>query len=151
MKLALFFLAEYAHMITASALMVAIFFGGYLVPGWDWLNNDGSFIAMGCRMGVTAFKVFLVICIYMIIRWTLPRFRFDQLMRLAWKALVPMTMAMVAVQGVILYTGWSQWVSLPANGLILVVGAIVGAASGKQITGRQHSLQRPARLGVQRG
>lgn len=151
LKLAMFFLAEYAHMITSSALMVVIFFGGYLVPGWDWLNNDGSFLAMCCRMGVMASKIFLVICFYMIVRWTLPRFRFDQLMRLAWKALVPMTMAMVAVQGVILYAGWSQWVSLPANGLILVVGAFVGAASGRQITGRQLSLQQRGRLGVQRG
>ncbi len=141
MKLALFFLAEYAHMITASALMVAIYFGGYLVPGWDWLNNDGSAFAMLCRMGVTAFKVFLVICVYMIIRWTLPRFRFDQLMRLAWKALVPMTMIMVAVQGIIIYTGWSQWVSLAANVAILVFGALLGAASGRPITGRQLSLQ----------
>ncbi|HKQ47618.1 MAG TPA: NADH-quinone oxidoreductase subunit NuoH [Phycisphaerae bacterium] len=151
MKLALFFLAEYAHMITSSALMVAIFFGGYLVPGWDWLNNDGSFLAMCCRMGVTAFKVFLVICVYMIVRWTLPRFRFDQLMRLAWKGLVPMTMGIVAVQGIILYAGWPQWFALPANVMILFIGAFVGAASGKQITGRQLSLPARARWGVQHG
>jgi NADH-quinone oxidoreductase subunit H len=151
MKLALFFLAEYAHMITSSALMVAIFFGGYLVPGWDWLNTSDSFLAMCCRIGVTSFKVFLVICVYMIIRWTLPRFRFDQLMRLAWKGLVPMTMGIVAVQGLILYNGWPQWIALPANVLILLLGAFVGAASGKQITGRQLSLQTRARWSVQHG
>lgn len=148
MKLALFFLAEYAHMITAGALMVAAYFGGYLIPGWDWLNNDGSTFAMLCRMGVTAIKIFLVICFYMIIRWTLPRFRFDQLMRLAWTALVPMSMALVAVQGIILYAGWSQWIALPANLAILVFGAFFGAASGRPITGRQTSLQL-RRRGVQ--
>jgi NADH-quinone oxidoreductase subunit H len=151
LKLAMFFLAEYAHMITASALMVAMYFGGYLVPGWRWLNEDGSLLAALCRMGVTSFKIFLVICVYMIVRWTLPRFRFDQLMRLAWKGLVPMTMGIVAVQGIILYAGWSQWVSLPANGLILVVAAFVGAAGGKQVTGRQLSLRSRGRLGVQHG
>ncbi len=142
MKLALFFLAEYAHMITNSAFMVALFFGGYLIPGWTWLNEDPSWIAMLLRIGVFAGKIAILIGLYMVIRWTLPRFRYDQLMRFAWKSLVPMCLALVVLQVAILYLGWSQWWALPGNVLIVIVGAFVGANSGSPITGRQQSLMR---------
>jgi NADH-quinone oxidoreductase subunit H len=141
MKLALFFLAEYAHMITSSALMVALFFGGYLVPGWKWLNGDMSVWAMLGRMTVFGAKVFLVICMYMIIRWTIPRLRFDQLMRLAWKSLVPMAMAIVTIQGIVLYFRMSQWWTLVGNVAVLLAGAVIGSMMDRPITGRQLSLQ----------
>ena len=140
MKLALFFLAEYAHMITASAFMVAMFFGGYLIPGWRWLNEDLSAGAMVARMLVYGGKVFLVICFYMLVRWTLPRLRFDQLMRLAWKSLVPMGLGLVAIQALIIYCGCSQWWSLAGNILVLAVAAAAGAIRHEPITGRQQSL-----------
>lgn len=142
MKLALFFLAEYAHMITSSALIVCLYFGGFLIPGWEWLNTSESAWAMLARMCVMAGKVFLFICLYMIIRWTLPRFRFDQLMRLAWKSLVPLTMALVVVQVLIIYNGLSPWWALAANAAVLLVGGGVSILGGKKITGRQHSLRR---------
>jgi NADH-quinone oxidoreductase subunit H len=129
-------------MITSSALMVGLFFGGYLVPGWDWLNTSETAGAMIARVCVTCAKVFLFICVYMLVRWTLPRFRFDQLMRLAWKSLVPLTMALVAVQVVIVYLGCSPWWALFANAVLLIIGGVAGLASGKPITGRQHSLLR---------
>ena len=140
LKLALFFLAEYAHMITSSALMISMFFGGYRIPGWDWLNTSPTAGAMLMRLVAFGFKIFLFICMYMLIRWTIPRFRFDQLMRLAWKSLVPMTMVIAAWQGVILFMGWPQWTSLPANILVLIVAGYFGLASGKPVTGRQRSL-----------
>lgn len=141
LKLALFFLAEYSHMITSSALMISMFFGGYLVPGWTWLNQAPTWGAMVMRLAVFGFKIFLFIFAYMLIRWTIPRFRFDQLMRLAWKCLVPMTMGLAALQGVILYAGWPQWWALPGNVMILLAAAFLGAASGRPVTGRQQSLQ----------
>jgi NADH-quinone oxidoreductase subunit H len=142
LKLAMFFLAEYAHMITSSALMVAMFFGGYLVPGWDWVNGSSTPGAMLCRMAVFGAKVGLFICVYMLIRWTIPRFRFDQLMRLAWKSLVPLSTGLVAVQGVIVYTGCSPWWATACNaGLLLLAGAL-GVAGGRPVTGRQQSLER---------
>lgn len=142
MKLAMFFLAEYAHMITSSAFIVCLYFGGSLIPGWDWLNTSQTAGAMFARMGVLMGKVFLFICMYMFIRWTLPRFRFDQLMRLAWKSLVPMTMALVVVQVLIIYFDASAWWALAANAGLMVFGAFVGMFSGSVITGRQHSLRR---------
>lgn len=140
MKLALFFLAEYAHMITASALMVAIFFGGYLIPGWTWLNESQTAFAMLARMGVFSSKIALFICMYMVIRWTLPRFRYDQLMRLAWKSLIPMGMALVLLQVWILYRDLPQWYSTVGNVMIVAVAALWGAMANRPITGRQRSL-----------
>lgn len=146
MKLALFFLAEYAHMITSSAIMVTMFFGGYLVPGWKWLNEDASVWAMLGRVSVLGVKIFFVICLYMLIRWTIPRFRFDQLMRIAWKGLVPIGMALVALQILILWLEVRQplpW-ALGGNVLIWIVAALLMSASKAPITGRQESLQRGA-------
>jgi len=146
MKWAMFFLGEYAHMITASALMVAMFFGGYLVPGCDWVNGSDSVWAMLARCGVFAFKVFLFIVTYMVVRWTLPRLRFDQLMRLAWKSLVPIGIALIALQVWIVYRDLPQWYSLPGNAIILFGAAIIGAVGGSPVTGRQRTLVERARL-----
>jgi len=145
MKLALFFLAEYAHMITSSAIMVAMFFGGYLMPGWKWLNEDVSIWAMVLRVGVFGFKIFIIICFYMLIRWTIPRFRFDQLMRLAWKGLVPIGMALVALQILIVWLEVKHplpW-ALGGNLLICVFAGMFSSASKAPITGRQESLGKP--------
>jgi NADH-quinone oxidoreductase subunit H len=140
MKLALFFLAEYAHMITAAALMVAMFFGGYLIPGWRWLNENLSPLAMLLRLVVFGGKVFVVICLYMVVRWTLLRLRFDQLMRLAWKSLVPMGLGLVCVQGLVVYLGCNQWWSLAGNLAVLFIGALAGEMRKASVTGRQQSL-----------
>lgn len=140
MKLALFFLAEYAHLITGAAFLVALYFGGYLVPGWSWLNEAASPWAMILRMLVFAAKAAVVVAFYMVIRWTLPRLRFDQLMRLAWKSLVPIGLALVVLQAVIAVTDWPQWLTLPGNAIILAAAAAVGAAGGTPVTGRQQSL-----------
>lgn len=142
MKLALFFLGEYAHMITNSGLMVALFFGGYLIPGWTWLNESMSPWAMLARVGVFSGKIALFIGFYMLVRWTLVRLRFDQLMRLAWKSLVPITMALVALQVVIIYAGWSRWMALAGNIVVLVIAGVVSLAGKAPITGRQQSLMR---------
>lgn len=142
MKLAMFFLAEYAHMITSSAFIVCLYFGGSNIPGWHWLNSSDTVGAMLARMGVIGLKVFLFICLYMLVRWTLPRFRFDQLMRLAWKSLVPLTMGLVVLQVLIVYYDASPWWALAGNIGLLFIGAAFGVVSGRRITGRQHSMQR---------
>ena len=82
MKFALFFLGEYAAMISGSALVVTLFFGGWHFPGIP----DGSHGSVFGLINIAVFfaKVAVVIFIFMWVRWTLPRFRFDQLMRLGW-------------------------------------------------------------------
>ncbi len=160
MKFALFFLAEYAHMITAGGLIVALFLGGFEpLPftrlladvkglGWlHWIATSSAPFAGLLRAGVFAGKIALIIFLFMWIRWTVPRFRYDQLMRLAWKGLVPIGTALVVVQGVLLYAGHPvSWVSPIIEIAILVLAALIGVASGAPVTGRQASLVRHGRM-----
>lgn len=140
MKWAMFFLGEYAHMITSSAFMISLFWGGYTLPYCTALNTSDAWYWMIARIAVFCVKIAIFIGAYMVVRWSLPRFRFDQLMRLAWKSLVPMGMAILATQIVIVYFGWPQWVSLPVNIVVLIAGIGVSLMGSAPITGRQQSL-----------
>jgi NADH:ubiquinone oxidoreductase subunit 1 (chain H) len=93
MKFALFFMAEYASLVTMSALMATLFFGGWDVPftshdnigpysGWLSLLSIGIFLA----------KILFFLFLFMWVRWTLPRFRYDQLMSLGWKFMLPLAL-----------------------------------------------------------
>jgi NADH-quinone oxidoreductase subunit H len=98
MKFALFMIGEYTHMITTSFLVVILFFGGWQVL--PFLGDVGGSGVAGTvvKLAVLCGKMFLFICFYMMVRWTLPRFRFDQLMGLAWKVLLPLALVnLVAV------------------------------------------------------
>jgi NADH-quinone oxidoreductase subunit H len=90
MKFAMFFLAEYTHVITVSFLISALFLGGWHFP---WIAEPGSDYAGAwlVKCLVLWSKVAVLIIGVMLIRWTLPRFRFDQLMTLAWQGLVPLS------------------------------------------------------------
>jgi NADH-quinone oxidoreductase subunit H len=149
LKWGLFFLAEYANMITNSALMVTLFFGGWMVlpvevPGvTTWLNASTEPLAAALRCGVYGFKVALFIMFYMWVRWTLPRFRFDQLMRLAWLGLVPIGMALLFLAGLLLYFGWHETpaATLGGNAVILAGALVWTLARRSTITGRQEHLR----------
>jgi NADH-quinone oxidoreductase subunit H len=98
MKFSLFFIAEYANMVTASALMVTLFFGGWDVP-FTGKDNVGPFsgwftlLSLGIFLGKLLFFLFF----FMWIRWTLPRFRYDQLMSLGWKIMLPLALAYIII------------------------------------------------------
>ena len=90
MKFSLFFIAEYANMVTASAFMSTLFLGGWDIPFTGWDNAAPytllkSILTLGCFLTKTGFFVFVFIWI----RWTLPRFRYDQLMSLGWRVMLP--------------------------------------------------------------
>ena len=90
MKLLLFLVAEFVHMVTAAFLIVMLFLGGWHfwgITGWE--NNIGWLTAF-IRVIVLCVKIFLVVAFFMLVRWSWPRFRFDQLMNLAWKVMLPM-------------------------------------------------------------
>ncbi|MEO8560731.1 MAG: NADH-quinone oxidoreductase subunit NuoH [bacterium] len=96
MKFSLFFIAEYANMITASALISTLFFGGWDIPFTLWDNlapHTGlkTLLTLGCF----ATKVLFFCFFYMWIRWTLPRFRYDQLMSLGWKFMLPLALGYI--------------------------------------------------------
>jgi NADH-quinone oxidoreductase subunit H len=91
MKFGMFFLGEYLHVITVSYLTVILFFGGWDLPFILDQSQTGFFSAV-LKVLVLLFKVALMILFIMWVRWTLPRFRYDQLMDLAWKSLIPLAL-----------------------------------------------------------
>ncbi|WP_287805560.1 NADH-quinone oxidoreductase subunit NuoH [Diaphorobacter sp.] len=101
MGFAIFFLAEYASMWLVSILAVVMFLGGWLppiealgfVPGWIWLG----------------IKTFLVVSMFIWIRATFPRFRYDQIMRLGWKIFIPVTLIWLLIVGAWLLSPWNIW------------------------------------------
>lgn len=105
MKLGFFLFAEYVNMFISCAVISALFFGGYNFPGMDYFS--GNTLAI---LGTLAFfaKTFFFIFVFMWIRWTLPRFRYDQLMHIGWKKMIPIALINLLITGVVIaYTeGW---------------------------------------------
>jgi NADH-quinone oxidoreductase subunit H len=101
MSFAMFFLAEYANMILISMMATLMFFGGWasplaildFIPGWIWL-------------GV---KTFLVVSIFIWVRASFPRYRYDQIMRLGWKVFIPLTVGYLVIVAVWMQTSWNIW------------------------------------------
>ncbi len=91
LKWALFFLGEYTHVITISFLTSILFFGGWHFPGIATAESTYMF-AWLVKLMVLMTKVFMCIILIMLLRWTIPRFRFDQLMELAWKIMIPLSL-----------------------------------------------------------
>jgi len=98
MKFSMFFIAEYANMVTASALMATLFFGGWDIPFTRW-DNVAPHTALKTLLTTLLFfgKILSFVFLYMWIRWTLPRFRYDQLMSLGWKILLPLSLAYIVI------------------------------------------------------
>ncbi len=96
LKWALFFLGEYTHVITISFLTSIMFFGGWHFPGIAEPESAYMF-AWLVKLLVLLTKVFICILLIMMLRWTIPRFRFDQLMELAWKVMIPLGLVNVVM------------------------------------------------------
>jgi NADH-quinone oxidoreductase subunit H len=103
MKLGLYLFSEYTSMFVSSAIMAVMFFGGYNFPGMDAFS--GNILAI-LSIAVFALKIFLIIFVIMWIRWTIPRFRFDQLMHLGWKVLIPVAIVNMLITGLVV--AWNQ-------------------------------------------
>jgi NADH-quinone oxidoreductase subunit H len=105
MKLGFFLFAEYVNLFISSAVIAALFFGGYNFPGMD--HFSGNTLAI---LGLVAFftKILFFIFVIMWIRWTLPRFRYDQLMHLGWKKLIPIAVVNMLITAVAIgfNAGW---------------------------------------------
>jgi len=108
MKLGLYMFSEYINMFVSSALMASLYFGGYNFPFMDDLGLSQNWITI---IGVIVFftKIFAFIFFFMWIRWTLPRFRYDQLMNLGWKVLIPLAIANIVLTGVITIMKDTWW------------------------------------------
>ncbi len=106
MKLGLFLFAEYINMFISSAVIVTFYFGGYNFPFQNEINEAlGLSTNMATALGTLVMfgKIFFFIFFFMWIRWTLPRFRYDQLMRLGWKSLIPLAILNILITGVVMW------------------------------------------------
>jgi NADH-quinone oxidoreductase subunit H len=102
MKLGFYLFAEYINMFVSSAVMATLYWGGYNYPGMDWVAaHAGPTIAPIIGVVVLFAKIFAFIFFFMWVRWTIPRFRYDQLMHLGWKTLIPLAIANIVLTGVI--------------------------------------------------
>ena len=102
MKFGLFFLGEYLHVITVSFLVVILFGGGWSLP-WIVNQHQTGWIAAFAKLAVILAKVALMILFIMWVRWTLPRFRYDTLMDLAWKRMIPLALINLTATAFVLY------------------------------------------------
>ncbi|MGH8137716.1 MAG: NADH-quinone oxidoreductase subunit NuoH [Steroidobacteraceae bacterium] len=105
---ALFFLAEYANMILISALTAVFFFGGWLSPIADWPVVGNSFFAQPSFFWL-GLKIFIVLFFFLWFRATFPRYRYDQIMRLGWKALIPVTIVWIGAEMVMAWYKVGPW------------------------------------------
>jgi NADH-quinone oxidoreductase subunit H len=128
LKFGLFFVGEYTHVVTTSFLLVILFFGGWDFPG---ITLVSGLAGMVLKLIVFLLKMSSFILFYMLIRWTLPRFRFDQLMGLAWKVMIPLALVNLVCVMVVKQLDWHPLWLLPVS-LILVLASAVLAASWPQ-------------------
>lgn len=98
MKFSMFFIAEYANMATVSGLTATLFFGGWDIPFTQW-DNVGPFTVLKtlATMAMFAIKTGFFLFLFMWVRWTVPRFRYDQLMSLGWSVMLPIALGYIVV------------------------------------------------------
>lgn len=103
MKMGFYLFAEYANLFISSAIIAVLFFGAYNYPGMSWaVENWGVNIANVLGIIALFVKICFFIFVYMWVRWTLPRFRYDQLMNLGWKSLIPLALLNLIVTAVVI-------------------------------------------------
>ncbi len=146
MKLVLYLTAEFIHMITASFLIVILFLGGWHF--WGITGGPDVEVTWGLallRIAVLSLKIFLVILFFMLVRWTWPRFRFDQLMTLAWKIMLPLgllNLLAVAVLTELLHIGFlggeqslgGRLVACLVGWLVATIALVLVASSKLMVT-----------------
>ena len=126
MKFAMFFMAEYMHMIVGSAVTVTLFLGGWHFFG---LENIGGPVWSGIiSFGIFFVKTAIFLFVFIWVRWTLPRFRYDQLMNFGWKFLLPVTLTSIVVTGTLWITTGSRLVVGIGNAVagFIVVSIVTG-------------------------
>jgi NADH-quinone oxidoreductase subunit H len=150
MKFSFFFIAEYANVVTVCAMVTTLFFGGWDIPFTRW-DESGGVLQSLATSGFFFLKVMFWIFFVMWIRWTLPRFRYDQLMALGWKVLLPLALAYIMVTCVAIYlinryTGWTDPVTrgLGLFGLNVVIGVLVFGLLDRGVFVRGSARQRRA-------
>lgn len=120
MRFALFFLAEYFHMVTSCSFFALLFLGGFHLPFIPGLGiEETSILAALLKVFVYFFKVVLLIAFMMVVRWTVPRLRYDQVMFLGWQSMIPLGMVMLVMTAVMVFYEKTAWYELLAANVLL--------------------------------
>jgi NADH-quinone oxidoreductase subunit H len=137
LRMVLFFIGEYTHITTISFLTAILFFGGWHFPGIA--TPDSTYAgAWVVKLLVLLAKVMFSIFLIMLIRWTIPRFRFDQLMELTWKVFIPLTLLNVIAVMTVLQFGWDRWWLLPISfGLFALAAGFAALAKRTDLKRRR--------------
>lgn len=162
MKFAMFMMAEYSNMIIAAALMVTFFFGGWDIPFWSGddiaVAADSSIVGATPALWITlltavvfAAKVTFFVFVFIWVRWTLPRFRYDQVMALGWKVLIPLLVAYITVLGVAMLIieaagiefGRTYGLALAGLNIVLLAGIMFWLDRSRIIAGTAWKRVRP--------
>lgn len=104
MKFGAFYLGEYIHVIVGSGLVAALFLGGYQIPGGAWLGTDSwdPMLLTIVQIGSFFIKMLFLVFVYIWLRWTLPRFKYNQLMNIGWKRFLPISLINLMVLALVL-------------------------------------------------
>ena len=160
MKFSMFFIAEYAHVLTVSMLMATLFLGGWDIPIWQgdnmfgevngaWLGHAPAWWITVLTFIAFCLKTFFFILVFMLVRWTVPRFRYDQVMDLGWKIMLPAALAAVVVTaatvlaldsaGILMEKLYGGFV--PVYGLVLAAVNALMLAAVLWVMDRGHTLE----------
>jgi NADH-quinone oxidoreductase subunit H len=144
MKFGLFFFAEYSHMITTSLLLTVIYCGGWHFPGIEYLTGWWAWAA---KLAIVLAKLSFFIVLFMVIRWTLMRFRFDQLMNLAWKVMIPLATVNVLVVMFVREFNLSRWWMLAGSAALILAWGLIEVWNASQRINRPVHLHQMQRIG----
>jgi NADH-quinone oxidoreductase subunit H len=145
MKFSMFYIAEYSNMVTASALMVTLFFGGWDIPFTHWDDaGESSILKTIATLGAFLTKTGFFLFLYIWVRWTLPRFRYDQLMSLGWKVMLPLALGYLTLLAAAIWflharLGWEYDVrfagALAGMNLVLLILLLWVLDRGRLVSG----------------
>jgi NADH-quinone oxidoreductase subunit H len=135
MRFALFFLAEYSHLFTSAAFFSLLFLGGYSLPFVSLTNPETTtFLAVVVKILVFLTKVVAVVFFGMVVRWSIPRLRYDQVMMMAWQGLIPLSLVIVIVNSVLVYFNLTSFLPLLAGNVAIALGTLPFAGYLQQST-----------------
>lgn len=126
MKLGMMLMAEYVHLVTAGFIVSILFFGGWSLFGLEGLVTDPVWAAV-VKAAILITKMLFYVGFALVVRWTIPRFRFDQLMNIAWKVMIPLALLNLVCVMVVMQLGWPL-VALTVASAVLFAGAGLMAA-----------------------
>src|SRR5262245_16378448 len=138
MKLGLLLMVDYIHMITTSFFMAILFFGGWHFPGLSGIEGTLGFVIKFLVIGV---KVLFFLMLYLLVRWTIPRFKFDQLMALAWQVMLPPAIVNLLFVMVILEFKLSPWVLTVTSVVTFFAAALIATRERSTIVSRPRWLE----------